>query len=158
MSLGRLFGSLRRADRTHDPKRAWTGAADATPIHGLLERRGVPWRLSREELATRFGLTGDVIVITSRHPFMPGLAQPLSTPAGPDLPRDMPASEFSAVTRFSGAPIEDVRRTAEEIGLYLGRARVAHTSRHATCLWRFGPASLSLESTPDGCAICIRLA
>lgn len=158
MSLARLFGSLRREARAHDPERAWTGAPDATPIHGLLDQRGVPWRLSRGELAARFGVTGGVILIATTRPFLPGLVQPLATPGGPDLPPDAPATEFSAVTRFGADPLEDVSRTAAEVGLYLGRARVARTSQAATCLWRFGPASLSLASTPDGCAVCIRTA
>ncbi len=157
MSLARLLG-LRREDRAHDPERAWKGVADATPIHGLLDQRGVPWRLSRGELAARFGTAGDVILIATTRPFLPGLVQPLATPAGPDLPPDVPAVEFSAVTRFGDDPVEDVRRTAAEVGLYLGRARVAQADRGATCLWRFGTASLSLASTPDGCAICIRTA
>lgn len=157
MSLGRLLGTLRR-DRAHDPGRAWRGAPDATPIHTLLDQRGVPWRLSRAELSARFGVKGGVILLTGRRPFLPGLVRPLSTPAGPDLPLEARPSEFSAMTRFAGGPVEDVRRTAEEVGLYLGRGRVIRSGRAAQCLWRFGPASLSLASTPDGCAICIRLA
>ena len=158
MSLASLLRLRPRERRTHDPARAWTGPADATPIHSMLDQRGVPWRATRGELAERFGVAGGAIPIATPHPFLPGLVRPLATPVGPGLEPDLAATEFTGLVRLGDDPLADVRQTAGEVGLYLGRARLAETRGGAECLWRFGDASLALVSTPDGCEIRIRTA
>lgn len=157
MNLASLFGTKSPRDRrAHDPTRVWTGAADKTPVHTLLDQRGVPWRATVGELAERYGVAGGMIQIATPRPFLPGLARPLMARA--DQPLDAPASEFTALVRFGDDPAEDVRRTAEEVGQYLGRAIVRESREGAECLWRFGVASVGLHSTPDGCEISVRLA
>lgn len=156
MSLASLFGLRPREGRAHDPTRPWAGPADATPIHGFLDQRGVPWRVPRGELVERFGVTDGAIPIATPRPVLPGLVGTLTTPAG--LPASLPADVFTGLVRLGGTPAADVRQVADEVSQYLGRARVEESRTGAECLWRFGAASLSLRSTPDGCEICIRTA
>lgn len=158
MSLASLFGLRLREGRTHDPTRAWAGPADATPIHALLDQRGVPWRAPRGELIERFGVEGDAIPIATTRPFLPGVTGPVTTPAGPGLPASLPATEFTAHVHLNGSPAAAVRQTADEVSQYLGRVRIDESRAGAECFWRFGAALLSLRSTPDGCEICIRTA
>jgi hypothetical protein len=155
MSLARLF-SLGGKGRVHDPERPWSGPQDQTPIHGLLDQRGVPWRATRDELVERFGAEGEGVLIPTSRPFLPAVVGPLRAEAQVDAAGR--ASVFTALSRYGDDPAEDVRRTAEEIGQYLGRARVSRTGEEWGCLWRFGSASLSLRGTPRGCEIRIRTA
>jgi hypothetical protein len=158
MGLGSLFGFGSRESRMHDPSRPWTGPADATPIHSLLDQRGVPWRAARGELIERFGVTDGAIPIATPRPFLPGAVRPLATPAGPGLPASLPATEFTGLVRLGGSPSADVRQTADEVSQYLGRVRIDESRAGVECFWRFGSALLSLRSAPDGCEICIRTA
>lgn len=157
MPLARLFGSLRSRRRAHDPTQRWSGPPDATPIHTLLDQRGVPWRLTAADLVQRFGETDGRVEIPTAQPFLPGLVRPLSAALDPHAPRDRPATAFSALVRRSGDPAGDLRLTADEVSLYLGRVRIHRSGRAATALWRFGAASLELVATPDGCRVDIRL-
>ncbi|MBX3484373.1 hypothetical protein [Phenylobacterium sp.] len=156
MSLASLFGLRPREGRAHDPSRPWAGPADGTPIHGFLDQRGVPWRAPRGELIERFGVTDGAIPIATARPVLPGLVGALTTQAG--LPPSLPATEFTGLIRLGGTPVADVRQAADEVSQYLGRGRVEESRAGAECLWRFGAASLSLRSTPDGCEIRIRTA
>lgn len=151
MQLARLF---RREGRAHDPTRPWTGPADATPVHGMLDQRGVPWRLNRGDLVDRYGIETDetfqrpVVRIAEPRPFLPGLVAPLSVQVGPELSPRVPATEYFAVAWFSDDARENVRRSADEVAQHLGRGRIANVQNAIEAQWRFGAASITLRGWP----------
>ena len=151
MSLGRLFGFLRREPSTPTD---WTGPPDDTPIHRWLDARGVPWRATRADLAQRYGVRTDpaydwpIIPIETPQPVVAGLIQPLHAQAFEVLSPRAPAGEFFATVWVEDDARRNIRAAAAELEPHLGPVRVArqHNTEHAE--WRFGRASVELTVWP----------
>lgn len=154
MSLGWLSG-LFGGKRAHDPARStWDGPPDQTPIHGMLERIGFPWRDTRAALAERHGVgvdpayQWDVIAIDTPRAFLDGLIRPLSTRVDPTLSPNVPATDVFGAVHHSDDTRDNVRRAAAQVAEYLGRGRLETRGNTVQCEWRFGPASVKLIGWP----------
>ena len=151
MNLLRLFGF----GRAEPAAPAWSGALDATPIHAWLDAAGIPWRLTRAELAERYGIRPDpaygwdVLQMPTEHPLLDGLIRPLSAQAFRIISPRGPATQFSAITYFGDDARENVRRTARQLEPTLGRIRLGEPSGNTFGgRWTFGPASVRLTGWP----------
>lgn len=154
MSLGRLFGFLRRGASAHEVAAVWTGPLDDTPIHRLLDAKGVPWRAARGDLAQRYGVRTDpaygwpVIPIETPEPLIDGLIQPLHAQAFETLSPRAPASELFAVAWSGNDARRNIREAAAQLSAHLGPARVERQYNTMHAKWRFGRAGVELTVWP----------
>ncbi len=119
----------------------------------MLDELGVPWRLSRAELAKRYGVRRDAAygwkVIEIATPDLKNLIRPLSAQVFPQFSKAFPAVDFSGFSSWGSDVRENVRRTADQLTRWLGPAEAGNRHNTFRCEWSFGPASVALLGWPD---------
>jgi hypothetical protein len=157
MSVLRWLGLGSRGGRPAGegaPAEAWTGLLDDTPVHGLLDGIGVPWRATRAELAARYGVVTHpayewpVIPFPTQPPLVDGLIYPLSAQAFPSLSPRAPATAFSAVVSLGDSVRRNIESPLAQLVPRLGEQRVGRQHNTLRAEWRFGRASLTLTAWP----------
>jgi len=125
------------------------------PIRALMDSSGIPWRLPRSELATRYGVRPhpaygwDVIEIETPHSFFPNLLWPLSVQAFPNFSTRMPATEFSSHIYVDADARTNLSVAEKRLTDLLGQGN-SHNSSSNTLVryWKFGAAKAELMVWP----------
>jgi hypothetical protein len=124
-------------------------------IHIALDEAEIPWRLTRKELAKRYGLHKHPaygwqdIFINTRHPFVSGLCYPLGVHALPTFSPHLPATDFYGATSFGNDARRNIRTTAEELAQRLGEITIEQRySNTIHCQWNYGASEVSLTCWP----------
>ena len=127
---------------------------DANPIHAVLDAAEIPWRLTRAELAERYGTRPhpayhwEVIEIPTPRPVCAGLLWPISVQV---FERFSPAR---AGHRVHGRHLvrrrwrENLQRTMEQFLAPLGQSPASGSSDTIERSWRCNAAALTLTVWP----------
>lgn len=132
-------------------------AADAgrgNPISKELDGAGIPWRMSRAELAARYGVRRhaaydwEVIEVDTPQPIIEGLLWPLSTQVAPQFAPHLPATQFTGCVRMTDDPLENFRRAVARFMPTLGPVAATSSANSIEICWPHDAARLTLIVWP----------
>jgi hypothetical protein len=124
------------------------------PIYAALNGAGVPWQMSRESLAERYGVRPhaaygwDVIEIETLQPIVKGLLWPLSVQVFPQFSPYLPATDFATIAYFGDDARKNLRFTAKQLTPRLGEASVTDKYNTLGRCWTFGAAAFLTRGEP----------
>jgi len=124
------------------------------PIRQMLAVAGIPWRVSRAQLAALYGVRRhpaydwDVIEIDSAPPIIDGLLWPLSAQALPQFPPHLPATQFTGLVRVADDAVENFRFAVQRFTLGLGPGETHAGANSIELCWSCAAARLRLVVWP----------
>lgn len=130
------------------------GDRSENPIHKALDAAGIPWRMSRADLAARYGVRPhaaydwDVIEIDTPSPIVDGLLWPLSVWVQPQFPLDLPATQFTGLLRVSDDALKNFRLAVAHFGATLGPGETQSSANSIETCWSCAAARLRLVVWP----------
>jgi hypothetical protein len=149
---GRMFGRRTAASPMLDVVPGDRPAGNA--VIKALDDADIPWRLTRKELAKRYGMRKHPaygwqdIFINTRRPFVSGLCYPLAAHVLPSFSPHLPATDFMGATSFGNDARRNVRMTAEELAQRLGEITIEEHYNTVHCQWNYGASEVSLTAWP----------
>ena len=123
-------------------------------ILNILEAAGIPWRISRAELAARYGVRRhaaydwDVIEIDTTPPIVDGLLWPLSAQVLPQFPPHLPATLLTGLICVADDALQNFRFAMGRLAASLGPGETRSAANSIELCWSHGPARLSLTVWP----------
>jgi hypothetical protein len=124
------------------------------PIHAWLDDVGIPWKASRGELATRYGITrqphrfNEAVEIDLPRAPLEGLIRPICIQLSENFTPRLPASEFFGDVWFVPDERTNLRRTAAQFATVLGETPIGDYLNTVRAVWTFGRARVELLAWP----------
>jgi hypothetical protein len=124
------------------------------PIQAWLDDVGIPWKASRGELASRYGVTKErdglvqEVEIALARPALEGLVRPLRVQFFEQFTPRLPATEFYGETYFMPDEQANLRRTAAQLATVLGETPIDPHANTIRAMWTFGRAKVQLLVWP----------
>ena len=131
----------------------------SNPLLAYLDVVGLPWRLSRVELAKRHGVRRhpafrtDVVEMRTKLPFVEGLLWPLAFGHDKDSPVNLPPASFFGHARIGDDARANVQAVLRQLQPVLGPGEPAGSANTVGHRWAFGRSSLELTAWPGDLAI-----